>query len=77
MGTKLEGGEVRKLKCRECIYQRDCKEATRNYNRQTAETLKEVMSEYDKARERWIKEYGNEGGFDQWFTKQIGESITP
>ena len=35
------------------------------------EALKEVMTRYDEYRARWIAKYGNDKGFDKWFTLQI------
>ena len=37
----------------------------------TCETLKEMMDKYSEYRAKWIGEYGNDQGFNEWFTKQI------
>jgi len=36
-----------------------------------AETIREVMTHYDRLRAEWIKSFGNETGFDKWFTNKM------
>lgn len=36
-----------------------------------AELIRELMNQYDANRAKWIEQYGNADGFDQWFTKQV------
>jgi len=36
-----------------------------------ARALKGLMEQYDKYRKRWIKRYGTDTGYDQWFTGQV------
>ena len=36
-----------------------------------AETIREIMNNYDEYRERWICRYGTDEGFDAWFTEQV------
>ena len=38
----------------------------------TAETIKELMDNYDEYRERWICRYGTDAGFNEWFSTQVG-----
>jgi len=64
-----------KLKCDDCKYKRDCEESERNYWRtvggNAAETIREVMTNYNTYRERWGARYGTYDGFDKWFTGQV------
>ena len=39
----------------------------------TAEALKELMNKYDVSRTKWIETFGNDYGFDKWFTSQVLE----
>jgi hypothetical protein len=36
-----------------------------------AEALAELMAKYDTARAAWIAAFGDDRGFDQWFTIQV------
>ena len=36
-----------------------------------AQTIAELMNKYDASRAKWIAQFGNAGGFDAWFTKQV------
>ena len=33
--------------------------------------LKELMNKYNEYREKWITQYGNDVGFNAWFTSQV------
>ena len=33
--------------------------------------IKELMQKYDEKRQQWIRRFGNDEGFDKWFTRQI------
>ena len=35
------------------------------------EMFAEIMNKYNECLEKWISMYGNEEGFNTWFTKQI------
>ncbi len=37
----------------------------------TAEAIKELMQKWDITRAAWIKTFGTEAGFSQWFTAQV------
>ena len=37
----------------------------------TVEAFKELMDQYDENRGLWIEKYGNDAGYDQWFTEQV------
>ena len=34
-------------------------------------TVKELMSKYNEYRAKWVAEYGNDKGFNKWFTAQV------
>lgn len=34
------------------------------------ETIREIMTAYDKYRQLWITKFGTDEGFDDWFRKQ-------
>lgn len=36
-----------------------------------AETIQEMMRQYDNHRAKWIAEFGSADGFDEWFTTQV------
>lgn len=40
-------------------------------NNEIAEALKELMEKYDLFREEWIKSFGSDNGFDEWFTEKV------
>ena len=33
--------------------------------------IKELMQKYGEKRQQWIERFGNDEGFDKWFTQQI------
>ena len=33
--------------------------------------IKELMQKYGEKRQQWIERFGNDEGFDKWFTRQI------
>lgn len=35
------------------------------------ELIDELMRQYDKNRDRWIKKFKNDNGFNNWFTQQV------
>lgn len=35
------------------------------------DTIRELMSQYDANRAKWVDFYGTDEGFDAWFTKQV------
>lgn len=37
----------------------------------TAEALKELMEKFDAARVAWVARFGNDHGFNEWFTQQV------
>jgi hypothetical protein len=41
----------------------------------TTELLKELMEKYDEYRSKWIEMFGNDTGYNEWFTKQITKQI--
>ncbi len=36
-----------------------------------ANTIRELMAQYNEYRARWIEEHGTDEGFDTWFTSQV------
>ena len=36
-----------------------------------AETIRELMTQYDARRAEWIAKFGSDAGFDVWFTQQV------
>ena len=65
---------MKKLECDKCPYERDCIEADKNAKRLEKDVIKEIMNEYDKYRELWVKEYGSDKGFNEWFTQQTNQA---
>jgi hypothetical protein len=43
-------------------------------NHELAETLRELMAEYNERKPQWIAKYGSEEGFDKWFLGQIEQA---
>lgn len=37
-----------------------------------ASDLLELMTKFDAARAEWIKHFGSDAGFNEWFSKQVG-----
>lgn len=37
----------------------------------TVEAFKELMEQYTDNRNLWIEKYGNDVGYDVWFTEQV------
>ena len=35
------------------------------------EALKELMEKYNEFRAKWLSFYGNDNGFNEWFTVQV------
>ncbi len=33
--------------------------------------LKEIMDRFNEYRAKWIEKYGNDSGFNEWFTRQV------
>ncbi len=40
-------------------------------NEECAAALEELHRKYTEARLAWIKQFGDETGFSEWFTKQV------
>ena len=38
----------------------------------TTEAIRELMNMWNVSRARWIETYGNDAGFSEWFSKQVG-----
>ena len=36
-----------------------------------AQIIRELMDRYNEYREKWIATFGNDEGFDPWFTDQV------
>ena len=36
-----------------------------------AETIRELMNKFNEYRAKWVATYGNDNGFNDWFTKQV------
>ena len=36
-----------------------------------AEAIAELMNRYNEYRAKWIAAFGNDNGFDAWFTAQV------
>lgn len=37
---------------------------------QEAEAIKELMEQYEINRAEWVKKFGTDEGFNEWFTRQ-------
>jgi hypothetical protein len=37
-----------------------------------AATIRELMTQWTKARTAWVAFHGTDAGFSEWFTKQVG-----
>ncbi len=37
----------------------------------TAEAIKELMEKFNERRDEWIKKFGSDDGFNEWFTDQV------
>lgn len=45
-------------------------------NDEMLDTLKELMTAYNTARAAWIARFGDDIGFDEWFTKHVkGQNV--
>lgn len=38
---------------------------------ETAALIAELMAKFDENRARWIKEFGTDAGFNEWFTARV------
>lgn len=43
-------------------------------NKEMCDTIREVMQKWDITRAEWIKRFGSDAGFSEWFSKQVGFS---
>ena len=41
----------------------------------TGEAIQELMTTYTASRTTWLREHGNDNGFDAWFTRQVRETF--
>ena len=37
----------------------------------SVEAFKELMEKYNENRAAWVQKFGNDNGFDAWFTKEV------
>ena len=54
----------------------ETQEATGKAIAALAEIMPEVMNKYNELRSNWIKKFGSEEGFRDWFTERFFKSIS-
>lgn len=44
---------------------------------QLIDTLVEIHSQYEMRRQAWVAQFGNDKGFNSWFTGVFNKSLSP